>query len=97
MASGADTRTHTHAYRHADQSNFKKPGARGQRPHAPGLKIICMHCYTFLSDESMFTRFPFDVIVIIIIIVVDYYSSLTDERLVLDSELSTCCFCYAVI
>ena len=34
MASGADTQTQ--AYRHADQSNFKKTGARGLR--APGLK-----------------------------------------------------------
>ena len=33
-----DRQTHTHAYRHADQNNFKKPGARGLRPRAPGLK-----------------------------------------------------------
>ena len=35
---GGHTHTHTHTYRRANQSNFKKPGARGQRPHAPGLK-----------------------------------------------------------
>ena len=29
--------TDTHTYRHASQSNFKKPGIR---PHAPGLKIV---------------------------------------------------------
>ena len=36
-----DTQTHrhTHAYRHVDQSNFKKPGARGLRLHTAGLKI----------------------------------------------------------
>ena len=39
MASGADTHTHTHTYRRANQSNFKKPGARGLRPLAPGLTI----------------------------------------------------------
>ena len=35
-ALGADTQTdrQTDIYRYADQSNFKKPGARGQRPHA---------------------------------------------------------------
>ena len=33
-----DRHTDTHAYRHVNQSNFKKPGARGQRPCAPGLK-----------------------------------------------------------
>ena len=32
--------TDTHAYRHTDQGNFKKPGVRGRRPHAPGLKMI---------------------------------------------------------
>ena len=37
MASGVDTHTH----RRANQNNFKKLGARGQRPHAPGLKIRC--------------------------------------------------------
>ena len=33
MALGVDTQTdrHTHAYRHADQSNFKKPGVCSQR------------------------------------------------------------------
>ena len=36
MASGADT--HTHTYRRANQSNFKKPGAHGRRPRTPGLK-----------------------------------------------------------
>ena len=40
---GGHTDTHTHAYRHADQNNFKKPGTRGQRPHTPGLKIINIH------------------------------------------------------
>ena len=30
--------TDTHAYRHADQNNFKKPGMRGLPPCAPGLK-----------------------------------------------------------
>ena len=32
--------TDTHAYRRANQSNFKKPGARGQRLQAPGLKTL---------------------------------------------------------
>ena len=37
---GGHTHTHTHAraYRHADQNNFKKPGARGLQPRTPGLK-----------------------------------------------------------
>ena len=34
-------------------------------------RIIYMHCYTFLSDESMFMWLLFDVII------VNYYSSLT--------------------
>ena len=37
MASGADTQTHT--YRRANQNNFKKQGAHGLWPRAPGLKI----------------------------------------------------------
>ena len=44
-----------------------------------------MHCYTFLSDESVTV---FDIVVYLIIMV--NYSSLTYEHLVLDSELSTC-------
>ena len=40
MALGADTQTHTHTYRRVNQNNFKKPGARGLWPHAPGLKIV---------------------------------------------------------
>ena len=38
--------THTHAYRRANQGNFKKPGVHGRRPGvrdllpcAPGLKV----------------------------------------------------------
>ena len=34
-----DTQIHTHTYRRGNQINFKKPGARGRRPRAPGLKI----------------------------------------------------------
>ena len=34
MASGADT----HTYQRMNQSNFKKPGARGQRSRTLGLK-----------------------------------------------------------
>ena len=34
-----DGHTDTHTYQCADQSNFKKPSTRGQRPCAPGLKI----------------------------------------------------------
>ena len=30
--------TDTHAYQCANQSNFKKPGVRGQRPREPDLK-----------------------------------------------------------
>ena len=42
MASGADTHTHTHTHTHTnirERNDFKKPGARGLRPHTPGLKI----------------------------------------------------------
>ena len=44
------------------------------------FKNICMHCYTLLSDEFLFTCVPFNVITYIL--VADYYSSLTYERLV---------------
>ena len=37
MASGADTHTYTNVRR---RNNFKKPGTRGLRPRAPGLKIL---------------------------------------------------------
>ena len=46
------------------------------------FKMICLHCYAFPSDESLFTWLPFDVIVYSIIMVVNYYSSLTYEHLV---------------
>ena len=45
-----------------------------------------MNAYTFLSDESLFTWLPFDIIVIIIITVVKLMSTWF-----VDSELSTCC------
>ena len=41
-----------------------------------------MCCYAILSDESLFTWVPFDIIVYVIIMVVDYYSSLTYECMV---------------
>ena len=40
MALGADTHTHARAYRHVDQSNFKKPGLKIL--HAP-------LCYVFVN------------------------------------------------
>ena len=56
MASGVDTRTHTHihthAYRHVDQSNFKKPGAHSQRPRAPGLIMKHLKDQNILSDRQ---------------------------------------------
>ena len=59
MASGADTQTdrhihtHTHTYRRANQSNFKKPGARGLRPRAPGLKILIRQNFTKATYQSV--------------------------------------------
>ena len=56
MTSGADT----HTYRRANQSNFKKPGARGLRSHAPGLKVrdLLHMIYKIydLNDHKLYTN-----------------------------------------
>ena len=44
VSSGVDTHTNV-----CGRSEFKKPGL-----HTPGL-TICMRCYAFLSDETLFT------------------------------------------
>ena len=67
VASGADT--HTHILTHIHQCSRTKRFQETRRPRAagplvPGLKMICMHCYAFLSDKSLFTWLPFDVIII---------------------------------
>ena len=48
--------------------------------------------YAFLSDKSLFTLLPFNII--IINCGSDYYTGLTYECLVLDSKLLTCIFCH---
>ena len=55
MALGADTQTdrHIHIHTHTDMQTKSFQEIK-QRLCASGLKIISMHCYTFLSDESQF-------------------------------------------
>ena len=42
--------THTHTYRHANKNDFKKPGTRGLRVCAPGLKMKCEPFQLWLDD-----------------------------------------------
>ena len=55
-----DRQTHTHAYRHANQNNFKKPGARGLRLRAPGLKMSplsnSVYSSVFTYNPNVLTR-----------------------------------------
>ena len=51
---GGHTDTQTHAYRHADQNNFKKPGAHGLRPCAWfKITIFCQDCYCYKTDTEV--------------------------------------------
>ena len=45
-------RTHTHAYRRTNQSNFKKPRTCGIQPHVPGLRIF--KCQIFIPSPLAF-------------------------------------------
>ena len=49
------------------------------------IKTICMHCYVFLSDKSLFTSLVFDIIVHLIIMVITLMHAWC-----LDSEPSAC-------
>ena len=50
---GGHTDTCTHTYQHANQNNFKKPGARGRRARAPGLKIAARLVGWLLSAATL--------------------------------------------
>ena len=72
MASGADTHTHTYTNVRG-RNDFKKPGARGRRPRAPGLInfanlmlepqlkptiVIKMLCFTRSSGFGICVKIP---------------------------------------